>query len=182
ACIRSWADGEYRGEAVLDDDGHGSSEIAIRATVTKRGDALTVDLSDSDPQVAGFVNSSYPNTMSAVFMALAYLIDPEIPKNDGTFRPLMVRAKEGTVVWPFPRAPVTLSTNHCGQEIAEAVIKALARACPERAIAGWSRRFRIAIRGINPTTGRPFIWHMFHARGGGGASDAGDGWPAAGEG
>src|SRR5262249_2662739 len=27
-----------------------------------------------------------------------------------------------------------------------------------------------------------FIWHMFHARGGGGASAAGDGWPTAGEG
>ena len=29
---------------------------------------------------------------------------------------------------------------------------------------------------------RPFIWHMFHARRGGGASPAGDGWPTAGEG
>jgi len=182
ACIRSWKDGEYRGEAILDDDGHGATEIAIRATVTKAGDSLTVDLSESDPQVVGFVNSSYPNTMSAVFMALAYLVDPEIPKNDGTFRPLAVQAKQGTVVWPFPPAPVTLSTNHCGQEIGEAVIKALAGACPERAVAGWSRRFRIAIRGVDPATGRPFIWHMFHARGGGGASAAGDGWPTAGEG
>jgi N-methylhydantoinase B len=77
---------------------------------------------------------------------------------------------------------VTLSTNHCGQEIAESVLKALAPACPERAIAGWGRRFRIAIRGLDPRTGRPFIWHMFHARPGGGASAAGDGWPSAGEG
>ncbi len=182
ACIRSWKDGVYHGEAVLDDDGHGATDIAIRATVTKAGDSLTVDLTESDAQVAGFVNSSYPNTMSAVFMALAYLIDPEIPKNDGTVRPLTVRAKQGTVVWPYPPAPVTLSTNHCGQEIGEAVIKALSGACPERAMAGWSRRFRIAIRGVNPATGRPFIWHMFHARGGGGASAAGDGWPTAGEG
>jgi N-methylhydantoinase B len=62
------------------------------------------------------------------------------------------------------------------------VIKALAGSCPERALAGWSRRFRIAIRGVDPRTGRPFIWHMFHARPGGGASAAGDGWPAVGEG
>jgi len=182
ACIRTWADGTYRGEAVLDDDGHGATDIAIRATVTKTGDALVVDLTDSDPQVTGFVNSSYPNTMSAVFMALAYLLDPEIPKNDGTFRPVTVLAKQGTVVWPNPPAPVTLATNHCGQEIGEAVIKALAGACPDRALAGWSRRFRIAIRGVDPRTGRPFIWHLFHARGGGGASAAGDGWPTAGEG
>ncbi len=182
ACIRTWKDGAYRGEAVLDDDGHGTRDIAIRAAVTKAGDRLHVDLTDSHPQVTGFVNSSYPNTMSAVFMAVAYLIDPEIPKNDGTFRPVTVTARQGTVVWPFPPAPVTLATNHCGQEIAEAVIKALAPACPERAIAGWSRRFRIAIRGTNPRTGKPFIWHMFHARPGGGASAAGDGWPTAGEG
>src|SRR5213080_4279034 len=127
ACIRGWRDGTYRGEAVLDDDGHGIENVAIRATVTKKGDGFTVDLSASDPQVKGFVNSSFPNTMSSVHMALA-------------------------------------------------------RACPDRAIAGWSRRFRIAIKGVNPRTKRPFIWHMFHARGGGGASPAGDGWETAGEG
>jgi N-methylhydantoinase B len=141
-----------------------------------------VDLSDCDPQVVGFVNSSYPNTMSAVHMAFAYLIDPRTPKNEGTFRPVMVKAKEGTIVWPRPPAPVTLSTNHCAQEVAEAIIKALAPSCPDRVLAGWSRRFRIAIQGVNPRTKRRFIWHLFHARGGGGASAAGDGWETAGEG
>ena len=182
ACIRPWRDGVYRGEAVLDDDGHGATDIAVRATVTKRGDALTVDLRRSDPQVTGFVNSSLPNTMSAVHMAVAYLIDADIPKNDGAFRPVTVLTTEGTIVHPRPPAPVTLCTNHCGQEIAESVLKALAPACPDRAVAGWGRRFRIAIRGTDPRSGRPFIWHMFHARPGGGASAAGDGWATAGEG
>ena len=182
ACIAAWKDGVYRGEAVLDDDGHGFRDIYIRAKVTKRGSDLTVDLSDSHPQVTGFVNSSYPNMRSAVAMALAYLIDPETPKNDGTFRPLTVIAKAGTVVWANPPAPLTLCTNHCAQEIAESVIKALAPACPTRVLAGWGRRFRIAIQGMDPRSGRPFIWHMFHARPGGGASPAGDGWPTAGEG
>jgi N-methylhydantoinase B len=182
ACVLTWQDGCYQGEAILDDDGHGSTDIHVRATVTKRGDSLDIDLTDSHPQVIGFVNSSYPNTMSAVHMAFAYLIDPRIPKNEGTFRPVSVRLKQGTVVWPFPPAPVTLCTNHCAQEIAEAVIKALAPACPDRVLAGWSRRFRIAIQGMNPRTNRPFIWHMFHARGGGGASPVGDGWSTAGEG
>jgi N-methylhydantoinase B len=181
-CIRSWKDGVFRGEAVLDDDGHGFTDVYIRATVTKRGDALTVDLTDSHPQVTGFINSSFPNTMSSVHMALAYLIDPRIPKNEGTFRPVTVKVRQGTVVWPHEPAPVTLCTNHCAQEIAEAVIKALAPSCPDRVLAGWSRRFRIAITGKNPRNGRPFIWHLFHARGGGGASAAGDGWETAGEG
>jgi N-methylhydantoinase B len=182
ACIAQWKDGVYRGEAVLDDDGHGFRDVYIRAKVTKRGSDLTVDLTGSHPQVIGFVNSSYPNMRSAVAMALAYLIDPDTPKNDGTFRPLAVVAKPGTVVWASPPAPLTLCTNHCAQEIAESVIKALARACPARVLAGWGRRFRIAIQGTDPRSGRPFIWHMFHARPGGGASPAGDGWPTAGEG
>jgi N-methylhydantoinase B len=183
ACIREWKDGVYSGLSVLDDDGHGIENIRLHAKVTKKGDSLIVDLTGCDPQVIGFVNSSYPNTVSAVHMALAYLIDPRIPKNEGTFRPVEIRAKQGSIVWPYPPAPVTLATNHCAQEIAEAVIKALAGACPDRALAGWSRRFRIAISGKNPrANGRPFIWHLFHARGGGGASSAGDGWETAGEG
>ncbi|HSE92974.1 MAG TPA: hydantoinase B/oxoprolinase family protein [Methylomirabilota bacterium] len=182
ACVRSWKDGVYRGETILDDDGHRFTDIPVRATVTKKGDGLTVDLTESHQQVDGFINSSFPNTMSAVHMAFAYLIDPRTPKNSGTFRPVKVIARQGTIVWPNPPAPVTLATNHCAQDIAEAIIKALAPACPDRAIAGWGRRFRIAIKGVNPRTRRPFIWHMFHARPGGGATVVGDGWETAGEG
>jgi N-methylhydantoinase B len=181
AIIAGWKDGVYEGEAFLDDDGHKFKDIHIRARVTKRGSDLDIDLTDSHPQVVGFINSSFANTHSAVVVALAYLIDPDTPKNDGAFRPLRVKLKEGTVVWPFPGAPVTLCTNHCGQEIIEAIIRALAPACPERVMAGWGRRFRVAIQGVDPRTSKPFIWHLFQARPGGGASVAGDGWPAAGE-
>ena len=185
AVIAQWQDGVYQGEALLDDDGRGNSDIHIRATVTKQGSDLTIDLSDSHEEVRSFVNSSYPNMYSSVVVALSYLIDPQTPKNDGTFRPIRVIAKPGTVVWANPGAPVTLATNHCAQEILEAIIKALAPACPDRAMAGWGRRFRIAIQGRDPRAnipaGKPFIWHFFQARPGGGASPAGDGWPGAGE-
>ncbi|HUI18177.1 MAG TPA: hydantoinase B/oxoprolinase family protein [Alphaproteobacteria bacterium] len=179
--IAGWRDGSYRGEAILDDDGHGSEDIRIVAKVTKRGSDVEVDLTESDAQVAGFVNSSHANMQSSVVMALAYLLDPEVPKNDGTFRPLKVTARPATVVWAEGSAPVTLCTSHCANEIVEAVVKALAPACPERAMAGWSRRFRIAIQGEDPRNGRGFIWHLFQARPGGGASAAGDGWPSVGE-
>ena len=176
-----WKDGVYEGLALLDDDGRGNEDIRIHAKVTKFGSDLTIDLSDSDPQVTSFVNSSYPNTRSAVVMAIAFLIDPDTPKNGGTFRPIKVIAKQGTVVWADEGAPVTLCTSHCGQEIIEAIVKALAPACPDRAMAGWGKRFRIAIKGEHPRTGKPFIWHMFHARPGAGASSGGDGWHTAGE-
>ena len=38
-CIREWKDGVFKGEAILDDDGHGTRDVHIRATVTKKGDS-----------------------------------------------------------------------------------------------------------------------------------------------
>ena len=181
ACIRNWRDGVYHGESFMDDDGHGTENIGVRATVVVEGDNISVDLSASDPQVTGFVNSSYANTVSSVHYAIAYLVDPQTPKNEGASRPIKVITREGTVVHPFPAAPVTMSTNHPSQEIAEAVIKALAPACPDRVMAGWGKRYRIALKGVNPRTGKPFIWHMFHARPGAGASMEADGWSNVGE-
>lgn len=181
AIVAEWRDGTYLGTALLDDDGHGRRDIAVRARVTVAGGGVTVDLSDSDPQVAGFVNSSFANMHSSVAMAFAFLLDPDCARNDGAFRPLRVVAKPGTVVWAEDGAAVTLCTSHCANEIVEAVIAALAPACPARVMGGWGRRFRVALAGTDPRTGRRFIWHLFQARPGGGASASGDGWPAAGE-
>lgn len=181
AIVAEWGDGIYKGTAFLDDDGTGRENIAIRATVTVAGDSLEVDLSGTDAQSERFLNSSDANTRAAVAMAFAYLIDADIPKNDGAFRPLSVVLKPGTLVCPGPTAPVTLSTSHPANEVVEATVRALAPACPERAMGGWGRRFRISLTGDNPRSGRPFVWHLFHARPGGGASCAGDGWSAGGE-
>ena len=181
ATVATWADGVYDGEAVLDDDGFGKTNIVIRAHVAKQGSDVTVDLTGSDPQVTGFVNSSHANTQSAVAMAFAFLLDPDVTKNDGAFRPLKVVLREGTIVWAREGAPVTMCTSHCSNEIIEAIIVALSQACPERAMGGWGRRLRIALNGENPKTERRFIWHMFQARPGGGGSAAGDGFSTIGE-
>jgi N-methylhydantoinase B len=181
AVVSTWKDGVFHGEAFLDDDGHGRTDIRIAAKVTKKGSDVEIDLSESDPQSTSFVNSSHANMQAAVAMAFAYLIDAEIPKNTGALRPLKVIAKQGTIVWADPGRPVTLCTSHPSNEIVEAIVKALSASCPERAMAGWSRRFRIAIQGEDPRNGRSFIWHMFQARPGGGASSGGDGWSSIGE-
>ena len=179
--IASWKDGVFYGEALLDDDGRGHDDIRIAAKVTKKGSTIEVDLSDSDPQTTSFVNSSHANTQAAVSMAFAYLIDADIPKNSGALRPLSIVTKKGTIVHADEGRPVTLCTSHPSNEIVEAVIKALAKSCPDRTMAGWGRRFRIAIQGEDPRSGRNFIWHMFQARPGGGASPGGDGWSSIGE-
>ena len=181
AVVATWKDGVYQGVALLDDDGRGNQDIAIRAKVTIRGSDLEIDLTASDDEVSSFINSSHANMQSAVAMALAFLFDPETPKNEGSLRPVTVIARQGSVVWANPGAPVTLSTSHCAQEIIEAIIRALAPACPDRVMAGWGRRFRIAIKGEDPRNGKQFIWHLFQARPGAGASSGGDGWHGTGE-
>lgn len=180
--LESWPDGTWSGTAILDDDGHGNENIAIRATCTKQGGTLTVDLTASDDQVPGFVNSSYPNMFSAVCMGFAYLLDPDVNKNEGAFRALKVVAREGSVVWAREGAAVTLCTSHCSNEIVEAIMRAMQSCCPERAMGGWGRRFRIAITGRDARRPeRKFVWHLFHARPGGGGHAKGDGWSTAGE-
>lgn len=181
AIVESWPDGRYEGVAYLDDDGRGRQDVAIRAVVTIRGSDLEVDLTGSDAQSASFVNSPFANTQASVAMAFAYLVGADIPKNDGIFRLLDVKLKSGSIVHPKEGAPVTMSTTHPANEIVEAIVRALQVACPERCSGGWSRRFRISITGENPRNGRRFVWHLFHARPGGGASSQGDGWSACGE-
>ncbi len=179
--IGSWPDGVYFGETLLDDDGFDAESIPIRARVTVKDDSMTIDLSDSSPQVTGFINSAYANTRSLAHVAIMYMAPSDVPKNEGSMRPVKVIAPRGLIVNPNPPAPVCMSTNHCGEEIVEAVFKALAPVAPEAVNAGFSRRLRFAITGRNPLTGNRFIWHFFFGRGGGGASRGYDGWSCVGE-
>ena len=179
--ISEWPDGVYKGESHVDDDGFDSTMIPIRATVTVKGDSLDIDLSESSPQVTGFINSAYANTRSITHASIMYMVPADVAKNDGSMRPVTVTAPRGLIVNANPPAPVCMSTNHCAEEIMEAVFKALAPAIPNYVNAGFSRRLRYAITGTDPRTGREFIWHFFLARGGGGASRGFDGWPNVGE-
>ena len=110
-----------------------------------------------------------------------YMAPSDVPKNEGSMRPVKVIAPKGLIVNPNPPAPVCMSTNHCGEEIVEAVFKALAPVAPDAVNAGFSRRLRFAITGRDPRTGQRFIWHFFFGRGGGGASRGYDGWSCVGE-
>ena len=179
--ISEWPDGVYYGESLVDDDGFDSKLVPIRAKVTIAGDSMTIDLSESSPQVEGFINSAYANTRSLAHAAIMYLAPMDVARNEGSMRPVQIVAPRGLVVNANPPAPVCMSTNHCAEEVVEAVFKALAPAIPGAVSAGFSRRLRYAITGFDPRTGRQFIWHFFLARGGGGASEGSDGWSNVGE-
>ncbi len=178
--ISEWPDGKYFGESLVDDDGFGSELIPIRAHVTVEGDTLTIDLGESSRQVTGFINSAYANTRSLAHAAIMYLAPYDVPKNDGSMGPLKVIAPKGLIVNAKSPAPVCMSTNHCAEEIVEAIFKALSNAIPGAVNAGFSRRLRYAITGVDPRTGSSFLWHFFMARGGGGASYGHDGWSCVG--
>ncbi|MDE2778324.1 MAG: hydantoinase B/oxoprolinase family protein [Chloroflexota bacterium] len=179
--IAGWPDGVYYGESLVDDDGFSSKLVPIRAKVTIAGDGMTIDLGESSPQVEGFINSAYANTRSLAHAAIMYLAPLDVARNEGSMRPVRIIAPKGLVVNANPPAPVCMSTNHCAEEVVEAVFKALAPAIPEAVSAGFSRRLRYAITGADPRSGRRFIWHFFLARGGGGASEGYEGWPNVGE-
>jgi N-methylhydantoinase B len=174
--IASWPQGVYEGESLLDDDGRGHQRIPIRARVTLTNREATVDLSESAGQLDSFLNSSWANTCSAVYVAFMYLVGGRVPANDGCLRPIRIVAPEGSVVKPRPPAPVGACTTHVGSEIVEAVLLALAPAVPDRAVAGYARRFRYSISGYDGRTGQRYVWHLFYGRGGAGASAYADGW------
>ncbi len=153
-----------------------------------RAATSTVDLTDSHDQVIGLRQLVVPQHACPRCVALAYLIDPRTPKNDGAFRPVTVIAREGTVVWPYPpragdavHQPLRAGDHRGDHQGAGA---GAARTAPWRAGA---RRFRIAIQGVDPRNEQPFIWHLFQraagrrrlARGRRLAETAGE-WQAAG--
>ena len=111
AVIRSWPDGEYFGEDIMDNDGITDEPIAIRVKVIVDGDALVIDYSDTDPQASGPINSVPYMTASATYLCLQAATDPEIAPNHGCYRPIEIVSREGTLVHPIFPAPAQLATR-----------------------------------------------------------------------
>jgi N-methylhydantoinase B len=130
-------DGRYVGVEEMNNDVFTRRPVKIMVTITIERGQLCVDFTGTDPQMRSFKNSSLANTHAAVYMALAGLVDPFAPKNDGMFRPIHIVAPRGTVANPDPPAPVTYSTVFPAIQIIHACWKALAQAIPDRVSAGW---------------------------------------------
>ena len=174
--IRSVPAGRYSAERHIDHDGLGTRMIAVRVAIEVGEDSLTFDFSESDPQCAGYVNSTIANTASSSYLALFTSIGSGIRINEGVLRALEIVAPEGTIVNALEPAPVTGCTISASQAIIEACWLALAQAVPERVDAAWGRWCAPATMGINPRTGAPFGDIHFLCKGGAGASKGIDGW------
>ncbi len=175
ATIGAWPDGVQEGESWLDPLEPGGVAPRIHARIEVVGSEATVDLRGSADQVAQFVNSPLANTTAAVNAAFAYVCSGEGRQSGGTMRPIRLLTRPGSLVNPVEPAPVTACTTLTAAPVIEAILDALSKIVPDQVIAGFARRFRVAIA-CRDRSGRDVVWHHFANRGAAGAHAAGDGW------
>jgi N-methylhydantoinase B len=184
--IARMRDGVYYGESASDWDGTTDRPVWVRVKMTVKGDELTFDFSESDPQ-ATFVNSPVGNTISIVMESFYAMIEPSAPKNQGSFVSVHVIAPEGTVVNPKYPATVGACGINVGEIIMEACKIALAKAIPENAMGGFARHccpinIGMDLDVIDPRTGtvKQYMAETFASDGSGGAMRGFDGWQGVG--
>jgi N-methylhydantoinase B len=173
--VAALPDGRYEGEEYTDNDCFSPGHFAVRVVLTIKGDGMTIDYSGTDPQMRGFKNSPLANTHSLTYVALASFLGGEIPINEGTFRAAKLVIVPGSLVHPKAPAPQTMSTMYMGHEIVHAVWKALAKADPSRACAGWGKTVHGISTGTNPA-GEPYVLYHWNALSGAGAVAERDGF------
>ncbi|MCL2714241.1 MAG: hydantoinase B/oxoprolinase family protein [Alphaproteobacteria bacterium] len=177
AALRKIPNGIYEAERHIDNDGIDTDRmIALRLKLTVHEESLHFDWSGSDPQAAGYVNSTLTNTISASYQAIFMTVCSGVRYNEGALRSLSVQAPAGTVVNALEPAPVTACTVVASQTIVETVWLALSQVAPERVYASWGRWLAPATMGFNPRTGRPFGDIHFMGKSGTGAAKGFDGW------
>ena len=146
SAIRALPDGDYSAAAMLDgyidDPNPVRKDLPIKVTIQKRGDALTVDLSGTAPQVSDRpINMPLEGTVDcAIWLSIrSVLLDTAvhgwIPQNSGLVRPIEIHAPPGTLANPIFPAPV-IARFCTGIELSNAVVQALAHVVPRQVCGG----------------------------------------------
>lgn len=161
--------GEYQKEVRLDGF---DRELKIIATVRIRKSGLEVDFEGTSPQIDRGINCTLNVSYAYVSHAVKSALVPEIPNNEGIFRPLRILAPEGSLLNPRRPAPV-MSRDVVYTFISAAVYGALSQAVPSRVIADSGSKAVTQIRGVN-LQGKAFIY-TFQVRCGMGARPTLDG-------
>jgi N-methylhydantoinase B len=199
AFLRTIPPGRYEAEDYLDDDGVEDKPVRIAvaievkafsrkksavetglvaslsATKAKSSPQVVVDFTGSDPQVQGAINAVEAITYSACFYVFRCLLREDVPATSGLMRPIRVIAPAGTVVNAKPPAAVAGGNVETSQRIVDVLLKALARAIPDRIPAAASGTMNnLTIGGIDPRSGEPFTYYETIA-GGMGARPTKDG-------
>ncbi|MDE2760525.1 MAG: hydantoinase B/oxoprolinase family protein [Paracoccaceae bacterium] len=144
----------------------------VKITIAK--DRFVVDLRDNPDQLDGPLNTSRDGVMVAVQMIFKSLTDPYSPANGGSFRPIELLTREGTVFHAKEPAPLGFYYE-IELRVYDVMWRCLARHMPERLAAGhFASVCGTFIGGIHPDTGRQYTV-IEPQLGGWGASQSGDG-------
>jgi N-methylhydantoinase B len=158
--IADLPDGCYRFEDALDDDGFTTSAATIRVAIMIEGEQITVDFSGTDVQRPGSINAVYPVTLSAVVYVFRCVLGLDIPANSGCLRPIHIIAPEGTLVNARRPAAVASGNVETSQRIVDALLGALAQACPDRIpAASQGTMNNLTIGGWDARRGRLFAYY-----------------------
>lgn len=175
AALRQLPPGAYTAEDWLDDDGAGTSRIAIRVRLQVRRGSVVVDFAGTDAQVPGGVNANFAVTLASVLYCLQLLSGDAVPANAGLLEPVGVLAPRGSVVNAcFPSA-VAGGNVETSQRIVDVVLRALAKALPDRIpAASCGSMNNLALGGYDALRRRAFAYYETIG-GGAGAGPGGNG-------
>jgi N-methylhydantoinase B len=176
--------GTYRAEDFLDNDGVTETPVRIAVSIsvektpkkktknaTTEATSVTVDFTGSERQVEGSINAVQAITYSACFYVFRCLLQEDVPATAGLMNPITVIAPSGTVVNAHPPAAVAGGNVETSQRIVDVLLRALAKAIPERIPAAASGTMNnLTIGGIDPRTQEPFAYYETIAGGMGGRS------------
>jgi N-methylhydantoinase B len=132
AAIASLPDGTYRSE--LKTDGLMETPVTIRLALTVRGDAIEMDYAGTDPQVDRAINCALCYTYAMSMYGVKLCTSPNLPNNEGAWRPITVRAPPGSIVNPQFPAPGG-SRMLIGHYLPVLVLGCLGQVVPERVMA-----------------------------------------------
>jgi N-methylhydantoinase B len=155
AALASLPDGTWTASDWLDDDGVSDSPIPMQVTITIDGDQMIVDFAGSSGAVPGPVNIPFGATESLGKAVLKGMTTPTEPANAGHYRPLTVRAEEGTLFHAaYPAATFTLWSQIVAFELLH---KALSQGVPSIPASSGGDEPGFMVVGFDPRTGRDFV-------------------------
>lgn len=174
AAIANIPDGVYTASGFADGDGVTSDPIAIKVTVTVAGSDITFDFSGSAPQSAGAAgNCHWVVTNSMCRQACMFFSDTALGGNEGSYRPIHVKAPKGSVFNPQYPAAVTTGMGNMGTRLIELIFQALANVIPNEVIGGTFGCFScMTLGGEEPETGGNFVHFECYSGGWGGRAHA----------
>ena len=151
--------------------------IRIKVAVTVEDRDIHIDFDGSSPQSRRGINVVFNYTHAYASFAMKAAVSPEVPHNEGAFRPVHVSAPPGSILNCQPPAAVA-SRHILGHFLPGVIFGALAEALPLMA-AGSDPIWISVWRGRPPDRKGLFTFSLFQC-GGGGARAGKDGLSATG--